>query len=45
MSLLLQRRSQRANRVHLSFQEAHRLGLPHLQGTIRYPGGPHAQTG
>lgn len=45
LSLLLQRRSQRAKGYHLTFQEAHRLGLPRLQGTIRYPGGPHAQTG
>ena len=45
LSLLIQRRSQRAKGKYLSFQEAYRLGLPHLQGTIRYPGGPHAQTG
>lgn len=44
LSLLLQRRGQRA-KGYLTFQEARRLGLPHLQGTIRYPRGPHAQTG
>lgn len=38
------RRSQRT-RGRLTFTEAKRLGLPQLQGTIRYPGGAHAQTG
>jgi len=40
----LYRRSQRASRV-LKFPEARRLGLPRLQGTIRYPGGANARTG
>lgn len=41
---LLRRRSQRSPRL-LTFADAHRLGLPHLQGTIRYPGGANARTG
>lgn len=41
---LLRRRSQRAFRS-LTFSKAHRLGLPRLHGTIRYPGGAHARTG
>ena len=41
---LLRRRSQRAYRI-MTFPEARRLGLPCLQGTIRYPGGTHARTG
>jgi group II intron reverse transcriptase/maturase len=41
---LLLRRSQRAFRF-LRFSEARALGLPRLQGTIRYPGGANAATG
>ena len=41
---LLHRRSQRAFRG-LTLPEARRLGLPCLQGTIRYPGGANARTG
>lgn len=41
---LVRRRSQRSSRK-LTFTEAIRLGLPPLQGTIRYPGGANAQTG
>ena len=44
INLFLRRRSQRAYRV-MRFPEARRLGLPRLQGTIRYPGGAHARTG
>jgi hypothetical protein len=44
MNFLLRHRSQRAHRVW-TFPEARRLGLPRLQGTIRYPGGAHAQIG
>jgi RNA-directed DNA polymerase len=44
MNHLLRRRSQRAFRT-LTFPEARRLGLPRLQGTIRYPGGANARTG
>jgi RNA-directed DNA polymerase len=44
INLFLRRRSQRAHRV-MTFPEARRLGLPRLQGTIRYPGGAHARTG
>ena len=39
----LARRSQRSKRP-LTFAEAHQLGLPRLQGTIRYPGGANART-
>jgi RNA-directed DNA polymerase len=41
---LLHRRSQRAFR-RLTYYEVRRLGLPCLQGTIRYPGGVHARIG
>jgi RNA-directed DNA polymerase len=41
---LIRRRSQRSSR-QLTFTEAIRLGLPPLQGTIRYPGGTNAQAG
>ena len=41
---LLRRRSQRGFR-RLTYYEARRLGLPCLQGTIRYPGGVHARIG
>jgi RNA-directed DNA polymerase len=44
LNLFLRHRSQRAPRL-LGFPEARRLGLPRLQGTIRYPGGAHARTG
>ncbi|MGH7387271.1 MAG: group II intron maturase-specific domain-containing protein [Candidatus Methylomirabilales bacterium] len=44
LNALLRRRSQRAFRT-LTFPEARRLGLPRLQGTIRYPGGANAATG
>lgn len=42
INTLLRRRSQRAFRI-LTFVEARRLGLPRLQGTIRYPGGANAR--
>jgi RNA-directed DNA polymerase len=41
---LLRRRGQRTSRK-LTFQEARRLGLPSLQGTIRYPESAYARTG
>ncbi len=41
LRLFLHRRSQR-DRRHLEFVEAVRLGLPRLQGTIRYPKGVYA---
>ena len=41
LRLLLRRRSQR-DRGLLTFTEALALGLPRLQGTIRYPGGANA---
>jgi RNA-directed DNA polymerase len=44
LNRLLRRRSQRSRRL-VRFADAHRLGLPRLQGTIRYPGGVNAQTG
>jgi len=44
INTLLRRRSQRAFRT-LTFPEARALGLPRLQGTIRYPGGANARTG
>ncbi len=44
INLFLRRRSQRAHRV-MDFPEARRLGLPRLQGTIRYPGGAYARIG
>jgi RNA-directed DNA polymerase len=44
INLFLRRRSQRAHRG-MKLPEARRLGLPRLQGTIRYPGGAHAQIG
>lgn len=44
LNLFLRRRRQRAHRV-IRIPEARRLGLPSLQGTIRYPGGAHARTG
>jgi RNA-directed DNA polymerase len=44
INLFLRRRSQRASRT-LGFPEARRLGLPRLQGTIRYPGGAYARIG
>ena len=43
LNRLIRRRSQRAGR-QLSTEEACRLGLPHLQGTIRYPGGANARS-
>lgn len=44
INLFLRRRSQRASRT-MEFPEARRLGLPRLQGTIRYPGGAYARIG
>jgi len=43
LNRLLRRRSQRSSRF-LDFQEARQLGLPRLQGTIRYPGGANARS-
>jgi len=42
LNRLIRRRSQRSRRL-LSFPEARQLGLPRLQGTIRYPGGANAR--
>jgi RNA-directed DNA polymerase len=43
LNRLIRRRSQRGGR-RLQFAEAHQLGLPRLQGTIRYPGGANARS-
>ena len=44
INFFLRHRSQRASRT-MGFPEARRLGLPRLQGTIRYPGGANARIG
>jgi group II intron reverse transcriptase/maturase len=44
LCLLQRRRSQRSRR-RLTFADAIRMGLPRLQGTIRYPGGANARPG
>ena len=42
LNCLTHRRSQRSGRF-LTFPDARKLGLPRLQGTIRYPGGVNAR--
>lgn len=44
LNLFLRHQSQRAPRA-VTFSQAWRMGLPRLQGTIRYPGGAHARIG
>lgn len=43
LNRLIRRRSQRS-RAFLTFPKARKLGLPRLQGTIRYPGGANARS-
>jgi RNA-directed DNA polymerase len=43
LNCLTRRRSQRGGR-QLEFADAYLLGVPHLQGTIRYPGDVNARS-